>query len=166
MKQLLPGQAALTRLNGKVSLVACGYPDDLPLVRAEFALRGGMHKINIANVLVPAISIVVRVTVGDFVRYYWAWVNELEEGVIETLATQPDLLIEVAIPGTQRSVSSIIPNGVREMAQKYLGIVSRLASEKPWRPQHFAAARVFVEYDYPTAEVEWAALDRATNKDR
>jgi hypothetical protein len=160
MKPLLPGQAALARLDGKVALVACDLPENLPLGAADFAIRGGMHQINIANVLVPAVSIVLRLTVGDTVRYYWGWVNELEEGVIESLATQADLPIILADPLGGPFGRATVPNGVREMAQRCLGTVSQLADKKPWTPAHFAACRVFVECHYPTAEKEWAALDR------
>ncbi|MBC7855454.1 MAG: hypothetical protein IAF94_18655 [Pirellulaceae bacterium] len=100
MKPLLPGQAALARLDGKIVLVACDLSELLPLGAADFAIRGGMHQINIANVLVPAVSIVLRLTVGDAVRFYWCWVNELEEGLIESLATQADLPILVSVRPT------------------------------------------------------------------
>jgi hypothetical protein len=50
------------------------------------------------------------------------------------------------------------------MAQKYLGIISRLAANSPWSREHFAAAaRDFVEHHSSTAETEWLAFDKARN---
>lgn len=159
MKPLLPGQAALARIDGKVSLVACELKGIIPDGPGRCDLRGGLHQIRIANVIVPLVSIVLRYTTGDMVRYYWAWVDELQENVIETLANQPELPIVFADPTGKPFARMGIPNGVIEMAQKALAAISRYAAEAPWRPQHFAAARVFVEWDYPTAEKEWAVLD-------
>jgi len=164
-KMLNPGEAVLTYLDGKVTLVACDVGHNLPAGTAAYSIRGGVHQIKIATVLVPAVSVVLRITAaGKPSRYYWAWVNELEESVIATLANQSELPIRLTDPEGASFGRSLIPNEVRDVAQKYLGIISRLAANSPWSREHFAAAvRGFVEQHNSTAEAEWLALDKARN---
>jgi hypothetical protein len=151
-------------MDGKVTLLACELGHNLPTGTAVYSVRGGVHQINIAHVLVPAMSIVLRITcAGKASRYYWAWVNVLEESVIESLANQSELPIRLTDPMGAAFGRSLIPNEVSEMAQKHLEIISRLAANSPWSRAHFAAARVFVEHHNSTAEAEWVALAKARN---
>jgi hypothetical protein len=164
-KLLNPGEAVLTYLDGQITLVACDVGDNLPVGTAVYSIRGGVHQIKIATVLVPTVSIMLRITAaGKPSHYYWAWVNELEERVIETLSNQSELPIRLTDPMGAALGRSLIPNEVRDMAQKYLAIISRLAANSPWSREDFAAAaRNFVKHHNSTAEAEWLALDKARN---
>ncbi len=57
MKPLLPGQAALARIDEKVALVACELKGVIPDGPGRCDLRGGLHQIRIANVMVPLYAV-------------------------------------------------------------------------------------------------------------
>ena len=158
MKALLPGQAALIRLAGKIALVACDHPQNVPIGPAKFDIRGGLHRVAIGGITVPVVSLVLRLTVGKRVSFYPAWVNELEENVIEPLANQPDLPIVLSdLLGGSIGRATVV-NGVRDLAQRHLGIISTIAADFQWSPQQFAAALVFIESKHPTPEDKWRAI--------
>ena len=60
MKPLYPGQAALTRHAGLISLVACEEPQNLPLGKVNFRARGGLYEIAVAGVTVPVVNVILR----------------------------------------------------------------------------------------------------------
>ena len=151
MKDVLPGQACLKRLEGKVAFVACDYPQNVPMGPANFDIRGGMHRITIRGITVPVVSLVLRLTAGERVGYYPAFINELEENVIEPLANQPDLPIVLSDLFGGSIGKATIENGVRDLAQRHLGIVSKLSAGFPWSSQQFDAALAFIEGKHPTA---------------
>ncbi len=155
MKPLLPGQCAVARHEGKVCLVACDHRENVPLGGVAFLICGGIHHVTINGVHVPAVNVNLRLTAGKQERYFVGWVDELAEGVIESLANQAELPIILASPFGERVGSSIIDNGIRAMMQKQLGIISALAERAPWTPHHFAAARAYIESQYPTAAALW-----------
>jgi len=158
MTPLLPGQAAVTRYDGQVCVVVCDHRENFNLGGAHFGVVGGIQRIAVAGILVPVVMVVVRLTAAGEQRYYSAWINELEEHVIESLGTQAELPIILASPLGERVGRGSVPNGLRQLAHKHLGEIARLVEQTPWGPHHFAAARVFIEVQYPELEKLWQVL--------
>ena len=97
MQPLQPGQAALTRYDGKVTLVVCddeeGFAPFL-MPGVAFEMKSVFHVNTINGVAVPLVNVLFRLTQNQQQVIYSAWVNELapgESGLLESLATQPEL---------------------------------------------------------------------------
>lgn len=112
MTPLLPGQAAFTRHEGQVCVVVCDHKENLNLGGAHFGVVGGIQRIAVAGIMVPVVMVVVRLTATGEQRYYSAWINELEEHIIESLGTQVDLPIILASPLGERVRRGNVPNGL------------------------------------------------------
>jgi hypothetical protein len=162
MTPLLPGQAAVTHHDGQVCVVLCDLTENLHLGGEHFGVVGGIQRITVAGIMVPVVMVVVRLAAAGEQRFYSAWINELEEPVIESLGTQADLPIILASPLGERVGRGSVPNGLRQLAHKNLRTVSLLAEQTPWGPHHFAAARVFIEVQYPDVEHLWELLGGET----
>jgi hypothetical protein len=132
--------------------------ENLHLGGAHFGVVGGIQRIAIAGVMVPVVLVVIRLTAAGEQRFYSAWIDELEEHVIESLGTQAELPVILASPLGERVGRGSVPNGLRQLAHKNLGTVSQLAEQTPWGPHHFSAARVFIEVQYPALERLWQVL--------
>ena len=63
-----------------------------------FEIRGGVHHITFGDRTVDVVSVILRLTAGDNPEFYTCLFNELEENVVESLATQPELLIVFGTP--------------------------------------------------------------------
>ncbi len=158
MTPLIPGQAVIARHEGKVWIVVCDERENLPLRGVAFEIRGGVHHITIGTSTVGVASVILRLTAGDSQRFYACFFNELEQGVVESLATQPELLILFGTPLGERVGSTVLPNGMRGMMQRQLATISKLAEKSPWEPRQFAAAKAIVEAQFPTAAALWEKL--------
>ncbi len=158
MRQLVPGQAAVARHEGKVWIVVCDEKENLPLGTVAFEIRGGIHHITIGDITVAVASVMLRLTADGIQRFFTCLIDELQQGVVESLATQPELLIVFGTPLGERVGSTVIPNGMRGMMQKQLATISLLADKEPWGPQDFAAAKAVVEAEFPTAAALWEKL--------
>ena len=123
-----------------------------------FEIRGGIHRNASDGFSVPVVSVMLRINAGGEERYYAGWVNELKDGVVESLAIQPQLPIMFATPLYERVGTTVIYNGLRQMMQKQLATISMLADKCPWQPEHFAAAKAVIEAQFPTAAALWAKL--------
>ena len=113
----LPGQAAVIGYECQASVVVCDVKENLHLGGARLEIVGGIQRITIAGGLVPVVMLVVRVTAEGKQRYYSAWIDELEENVIESLGTQSMFPIILASHLGERVGRGSIPNGQRELAQ-------------------------------------------------
>ena len=109
MKPLLPGQCAVAHHGGKVCLVACDHRVNIPLGGVAFLICGCIHHVTINGVHVPAVNVNLRLTAGEQERYYVGWVDELAEGVIESLANQAELPIILASPLGERVGAALSP---------------------------------------------------------
>jgi hypothetical protein len=158
MNPLLPGQIVLARYGGLVGIVVCDHRENVPLGGVAFEIRGGIHRNSSDGFSVPVVSVMLRINAGGDERFYVGWVNELEDGVVESLAIQPQLPIMFATPLYERVGTTVIHNGLRQMMQKQLGTISLLADKSPWTPEQFAEARAVVETQFPTAVALWARL--------
>lgn len=158
MNRLLPGQATIARHEGKVWIVVCDERENLPVGGVAFEIRGGVHHINFGGSTVGVASVILRVTAGDNQRFYTCFFDELEQSVVESLATQPELLIVFGTPKGESVGSTVLPNGMRGMMQRQLATISMLADKSPWEPRQFAAAKAIVEAQFPTAAGLWEKL--------
>ena len=161
MKPLLPGQAAVTRLEGKVALVACDHKENLRLGGTSFEVRSGMYTVLIEGVDVPATNVILKLSTEEGDAHYVAWIDELTPdgaGVVESLATQTELPVVLATPLGERVGRAVTENGLRALSSKQLGIISELAERALWNVHHFAAARAYIESQYPTAAALWTML--------
>src|SRR6187401_1509007 len=118
MTPLLPGQAAIARHQGQVWFFVCDERENLPIGGVDFEIRGGVHHINFGDSTVGVASVMLRLTAGDSLRFYTCLFNELEQGVVESLATQPELLIVFGTPLGECVGSTVLPNGTRGMMQR------------------------------------------------
>lgn len=158
MTPLLPGQAAVARHEGNVWIVVCDERENLPLGSVAFEIRGGLHHITIDEKTVAVASVMLRLTSGGNQRFFTCLIDELQQGIVESLSTQPELLIVFGTPPGERVGSTMIPNGMRGMMQKQLATISLLADKKPWGPQDFASAKAIVEAQFPTPAALWEKL--------
>jgi hypothetical protein len=158
---LLPGQAAFTRLDGLVSLVACDHDENLRLGGVSFEVRSGMYTVLIEGVDVPAVNILLKLSSAAGDSYYVAWIDELTPdgaGVVESLATQPELPVVMATPLGEQVGRAMTKNGLRSLSGKQLSIIAELAERARWNVHHFAAARAYIDGQYPTAAALWGML--------
>lgn len=158
MKPLRPGQASIARHEEKVWIVICDERENLPIGGVAFEIRGGVHHIKFGDSTVGVASVMLRLTVGESQRFYTCLFNELAAGFVESLATQPELLIVFGTPLGERVGSTVLPNGMRGMMQRQLATISLLAERSPWEPRQFDAAKAVVEAQFPTAAALWAKL--------
>ena len=158
MNPLPPGRIFLARYGGLVGIVVCDHRENVPLGGVAFEIRGGIHRNACDGFSVPVVSVMLRINAGGDERFYAGWVNELEDGVVESLAIQPILPIMFATPLRERVGSIVISNGLRTMMQKQLGTISLLADKSPWTPEQFAEAKAVVETQFPTAAALWEKL--------
>jgi hypothetical protein len=158
MKPLLPGQAAVTIQDGKVSFVLCDLRENLPLGPARFEVKAVLHEIAVGRVTVPVVTAVVRLIAGDTSRFYAAWIDEQADGVLELLAAQAEMTVILASPLGERIGQAVTDNGARAFAIKVVGTVAALASKAPWNPQEFAAAQLAVMAQYFAAGELWRQL--------
>ena len=158
MNPLLPGRTFLARYGGLVGMVVCDHRENVPLSGVASEIRGGIHRNSSDGFSVPVVSVMLRISVGGDERFYVGWVNEREDGVVESLAIQPILPIMFATPLRERVGSTVISNGLRTMMQKQLATISLLADKSPWTPEQFAEAKAIVEAQFPTAAALWARL--------
>ena len=89
---------------------------------------------------------------------YACFFNELEQGVVESLATRAELPIMFVTPFGECVGSTVLPNGMRGMMQRQLAAISLLAERSPWEPRQFDAAKAVVEAQCPTAAALWEKL--------
>jgi hypothetical protein len=161
MKPFLPGQAAFTRLDGLVSLVAYDHEDNLRLGGVSFEVRSGMYTVFIEGIDVPAVNVILKLSTDEGDSYYVAWIDELTPdgaGVVESLATQPEFAVVLETPDGERIGQAMTKNGLRALSGKQLAIISELAERARWNVHHFAAARAYIESQYPTAAALWGML--------
>jgi hypothetical protein len=151
MNPLLPGQIVLARYGGLVGMVICDQRESITRARVGFEICSGIHRNASDSFSVPVVSVMLRIIAGGEEGYYAGWVNELEGGVVESLAIQPQLPIMFATPVYERVGTTVIHNGLRPTMQKQLATISMLANKCPWQPEHFAAAKAVVEAEFPTA---------------
>jgi hypothetical protein len=158
MNPLQPGQAAVARHEGKVWIVVCDERENLPLGGVAFEIRGGVHHICFGDSTVGVASVMLRLTAGEAQLFYTCFFNELEQGVVESLATQPELPIMFATSLGECVGNIVLPNGMRGMMRKQLVTISLLAEKSPWEPRQFDAAKAIVQAQFPTAAALWAKL--------
>lgn len=140
-------------------MVVCDHRENVPLGGVAFEIRGGIHRNVGDGFSVPVVSEMLRINAGADKRFYAGWVNELEDGVVESLANQPQLPIMFTTPLRERVGSTVISNGLRTMMQKQLATISLLADKSPWTPEQFAEARAFVEAQFPSSTALWTRLE-------
>ncbi|MBC7853859.1 MAG: hypothetical protein IAF94_10515 [Pirellulaceae bacterium] len=139
-----PGQAKLRRTSGVLSLIVCDERSNVPMGEVDFAGHGLLHQITMSDgLIVPVVELVLRLITGDGERVYRAFVNELEEGIMESLATLPEITVVLKSPKGDTFGTSPLANPFKATANESLGVISGLA-DKPWNGAHFATARAFV----------------------
>ncbi|MBC7855450.1 MAG: hypothetical protein IAF94_18635 [Pirellulaceae bacterium] len=169
MKQI-PAGTSLTYLRGsaKGSPVALTVHDEKKRLAGLFGsevvaeLRSGIFAESINGVTVPAVAVMVRLDAGRRLLLYGGWINELApggRGVLRALASQPEMVIHVAGPSGKIFASATTPNTLPETFADVFVLATRLAKRAAWTEHHFAAARAFVESQYPTPLDLWQQLD-------
>jgi hypothetical protein len=169
MKQI-PSSASLTyeKESTKGSAIALTVHDEKKRLNglfepeSVFELRAGIFPETINGVTVPAVAIMIRLDAGRRLLLYGGWINELApegRGVLKALATQPEVVIQATGPSGKVFASATTPNTLREFCADALDLVSRLKRRAAWTEHHFAAARAFVESQYPTPVELWQQLD-------
>ncbi len=136
MKPLAAGQAAVARHEGKVWIVICDERENLPIGGVAFEIRGGVHHINFGESTVGVASVILRLTAGDNQRFYTCLYNEVEEGVVESLATQAELPIMFSTPLGECVGSTVLPNGIRGMMQRQWRPTKKRALAERWRREN------------------------------
>lgn len=145
MKPIYPGQAAITRHNGLVTVVICDLQENLLLGDGSFDLKGELHRVTIQGVTVAALRFVFVLKSGGKVQEYVGWINELEENVVESLGTLQEVTMLFASPEGEQLGEATAPNTLQAVAHFSLPMISELASKAPWTPAHFAGVVAFVE---------------------
>ena len=113
-----------------------------------------LHNVTISDVLVPVIQILVRVTIGTEERFYVAYINELQERVLDDLAFVPELQFMMQTPKEEEFGNARMPNIFRKLAASSMPAVSIMAAT-PWTPRQFAEARASVEAKRPPGPEQW-----------
>jgi hypothetical protein len=125
-------------------------------------LRAEIFYETINGVNVPAVATMVRLDAGRRLLLYHEWIDDLApncKGVLRALASQAVIGIRAATPRGRVFASATIANSLSEMFADGLSIVHRLKKRTPWTEHHFAAARAFVESQYPTPLDLWQRLE-------
>jgi|GEM_PF-5946956 hypothetical protein len=139
-----PGQAKLRRIDGTLTLVVCDEPDNVPMGAVDFGGHGLLHQITLSDgVMVPVVELVLKLRAGIGERTYLAFVNELEDGVMESLATAKRISVVLTSPQGDNFAESTMLNPFKDAANESLGVIAALA-DKPWNGAHFAVARAYV----------------------
>ena len=145
-------QLAIAHYECQACFIVCDHRETLPLGGVAIFISGEVHHVTINGVHVPVVNANLKIVAGGKELYYSAFVNELTDGVLETLANQAKLPIVLVDPLGVRIGKVVIDNGILGMVQKQFGKVSAAAEVKEWTPHHFAAARAYVASQHPTAE--------------
>jgi hypothetical protein len=141
---MTPGQAILRKIKGTITLAVCDEPGAVPMGHVDFAGHGLLHQIEMHDgVTVAVVELVLRLIAPGVERTYRAYVDELQEGVMESLATAQEIMVVLTSPKGESFASSAMSNSFKQSANETLGVISALAA-KPWNGAHFAVAKAFV----------------------
>ena len=145
MKPLLPGQAAVAKFHGKPCVILCDWRENLPFeVVSSFEARSCPHEVTFGSLTIALVEFAIRQEAHGVQRYYRGWINELDEHVLEDLATMSEVTIVLADAKGKPVSECRMANWLREVAHKTLGVISDLA-DKPWTTAQFAAAVAYLE---------------------
>src|SRR5689334_22590413 len=134
---MTPGQAKLHKANGHLSLIVCDERGNVPMGAVDFGGHGLLHQITLSDgLIVPVVELVLLLKTSNAERTYRAFVNELEEGVLESLATAPQITVILTTPKGESFGTSPLANPFKATANESLGLISALA-DKPWNGAHF-----------------------------
>lgn len=145
MKAISPGQAAIGRHEGRICIVICEREENFPLWETSFDIKGKLHQVTIQGVTVAALRFTFILKSPVMVQNFGGWINELEEGVLESLAALTELTVVMATPDGMIVATPPAKNTLQRLAHSSLPMFSELASIKPWSPAHFAGAVAFLE---------------------
>ena len=124
-------------------------------------LRSEIFYETINGVTVPVVATMIRLDAGRRLLLYCGWINDLDpvcKGVLRALASQGEIALQAASLSGRIFASATITNSLSEMFADALSVVHRLKRRTPWTEHHFAAARAFVESQYPTPLDLWQRL--------
>jgi hypothetical protein len=136
---MLPGQAKLKKRGGTLSLIVCDKPGNVPLGAVDFAGESILHQVEMAGGVVLVMELVLRLRLIAGERTYRAFVNELEECVVESLATMQEITVLLDSPKGETFARSTLANPFQAIVNESLGVISELAA-KPWNGAQFAVA--------------------------
>ena len=138
------GQAKLRITPHGLTLTVYDEPGNIPMGAADFAGHGLLHQVEMRDgVTVPVVELVLRLITSNGERIYRAFVNELEDGIMASLATVDDITVILATPKGDKFATSPLVNPFKSTADESLGVLTALA-DKPWNGAHFAIARAYV----------------------
>jgi hypothetical protein len=139
-----PGQAKLRRTANGLTLTVCDERGNIPMGAVDFAGESILHQVEMTGgVVVPVVELVLRLLADGKERTYRAFVNELEEGIMESLATMPEITVFLTDPHGDSFGMSLMANPFHAIVNESLGLISKLA-DKPWNGAQFAVAIKYV----------------------
>ncbi len=144
MKPFLAGQAVLRKTASGLTLTIYDERGNIPMGDVDFAGHGLLHQVEMRDgVTVPVIELVLRLITSNGERIYRAFIDEMEQGVMATLATAPEITVVLATPKGESIGTSTPVNPFKDTANESLGVIAGLM-DKPWNGAHFAIARAYV----------------------
>jgi hypothetical protein len=145
-------------------LLACERRELLePLLKhVDLNLRARCITVMIDDLAVPVVIVMLRIQGTDESALFSAWINELSSragGILESLATQPHVVIALVDESGQTVGTSSARNVLASRMESLRGWIGNLARTNPWTRHQFAAAKAYVRSMYPTNEDLWARFD-------
>lgn len=145
-------------------LIACERRERLePLLRhVELHLRARSITVMIDNTAVPVVVVMLRISGEDEPVLFSAWINELSpraEGLLENLATQPQLLVALLDEKGRTVGTSLARNVLASRMESLRGWIAELARVSPWTPSQFAQAKSYIRRQHPSNEDLWSRFE-------